>query len=177
MATDLWGVDEPEWYRQLQASTPEGENPEYVKIGLDEFCGRFDLTPGTAKAEIRRCKLLNCGVSPLRVFKMPHERGQDDFKIPLPEADRYAAIIAAEKQQSEPPQKKKHRNPDNPKSQHTLLQMIAVMAIKGYKYNPGDDRSTVPATIVNSAQSMGIVLDQKTVRGWLQQATAECLEE
>ncbi|MDK9716834.1 MAG: hypothetical protein OEL57_02875, partial [Trichlorobacter sp.] len=70
--------------------------------------------------------------------------------------------------------KAKQRDPDNPKSKNTLLQIIAVMAIKGYKYNPNDQRSTVPATIVNSAQSMGITLDQKTVREWLQQA-AECI--
>ena len=107
MSTDWWGVEEPEWYKQLLASTPEGESPEYVKIGLDEFCGRFDLTPGKAKAEIRRCQLWNCGVHPFRNFparlRMPDEIGKDPFQIPLPEADRYAAIIEAEKQQEAPP--------------------------------------------------------------------------
>lgn len=101
MSTDWWGVEEPEWYRLLRANTPEGKIPEYVKIGLDEFCGRFDLTPGKAKSEIRRCQLWNCGVHPVRNFpvrfRKPDEIGKDPFEIPLPEADRYAAIIAAEK--------------------------------------------------------------------------------
>jgi len=116
MPTDRWGVEEPEWYKQLLASTPEGESPEYIKIGLDEFCGRFDLTPGKAKAEIRRCQLWNCGVHPFRNFRlrMPDEIGKDPFEIPLPEADRYAAIIKAEKAATVPPARHPCLDPGHP---------------------------------------------------------------
>lgn len=76
-------------------------------------------------------------------------------------------------QQEQPITKTKQRNPDNPKSKSTLLQMIAVMANKKYNYDPSGN-SEVPQIIVDSAQKMGIVLDVKTVRGWLRQA-AECI--
>lgn len=130
MATDWWGVEQPEWFILLKTDTPEGETPEYVKIGLDEFCGRFDLTPGKAKAEIRRCKLWNCGVHPARGFlKRPHEIGDDPFKIPLPEADRYAAIIEAEKAATTPPIQHPCLDPEHP----FYAEELAV-AVKAWEY-------------------------------------------
>lgn len=163
-------INTPEWYERLKKEQGCGQNqiPHYEEITLGEFCGRFNLTPEKASWEIKSRKLW--GYDRYHSISLHGPMIPGEYHLPEPEADRYAAILEAEKQQPEQLQTKKRRNPDNPKSQNTLLQMIAVMAIKGYKYNPDDSRSTVPATIVNSAQSMGITLDPKTVREWLQQA-------
>ena len=93
-------VDRPDWFIKLKNETPDDENPYYPMATLEEFCGRFDLATGKALSEIRRCKLWNCGKS-ARLFKK--DATDNPYLIPLPEFDRYAAIIAAEKQDAPPP--------------------------------------------------------------------------
>lgn len=93
-------VDQPDWLIKLESETPDVEHPFYPKATLEEFCGRFDLTTGKALSEIRRCKLWDCGKS-LHFFKK--DATDNPYLIPLPEFDRYAAIIEEENEVNQPP--------------------------------------------------------------------------
>lgn len=102
----------PAWYQKLALATPDNETPHYETASLSEFCGRFNLTEGKALSEIRRCKLWRCGnETPVQINTAEiyaRRRGEQipekerPYTIPLPEFDRYAAIIEAEKRESEP---------------------------------------------------------------------------
>jgi len=88
----------PDWFQELKRNAPD-ERIYYPFATLDEFCGRFNLTTGKALSEIRRCKLWNCGKHSGKNFYARREGRKEDetYYIHLPEFDRYAAIIAAEK--------------------------------------------------------------------------------
>ena len=54
--------------------------------------------------------------------------------------------------------------------------MVIAMAVKGYVYNPGAARSTVPGEIVADLEELQLRLDVDTVRKWLQSG-AELLDQ
>ncbi len=99
----------PEWFERLQQEQGlhGDEYPDYELITLAEFCGRFGLSENEALWKIKEYKLWGCGKpriqgNPFGIMARVGMRG-DVYYIPLPEADRYAAILEAEKQQEEPP--------------------------------------------------------------------------
>ncbi len=58
------------------------------------------------------------------------------------------------------------------KEKESLLKMIIVLAVEGYRYNPADKKSTVPGEIASSAQQLGLSIDVDTVRKWLKEAAS-----
>ena len=87
----------PEWYEKLKKEQGCGQNqiPHYEEITLSEFCGRFNLTPEKASWEIKSRKLWGYDRYYSHSFHGPSIPGE--YHLPEPEADRYAAILEAEK--------------------------------------------------------------------------------
>jgi len=52
----------------------------------------------------------------------------------------------------------------------TLLKMIAVMAVKGYAFDPDSMRNQATADIQSDLDLLGIPLDQKTILKWMREA-------
>lgn len=103
----------PAWYRELEQKRIENRGVFYESGTIEEFCGRFDLSYGKALAEIRRCKLWNFGIGKrcktidyediyarLKPGYVEKPKPVEIEYLPLPEFDRYAEIIAAEREKA-----------------------------------------------------------------------------
>lgn len=66
---------------------------------------------------------------------------------------------------------------ENRKAVRSLLILVATMAIKGYKYNPKEKKSTIPREITDDAESLGLSIDEKTVRKWLREAVTTHIDQ
>lgn len=52
----------------------------------------------------------------------------------------------------------------------SMLKLVAGMAIKGYRYDPHEQRSTTVQEIADDLDRLGISLDLKTIRKWLKES-------
>lgn len=84
----------PSWFAEYFIDFQK--SPKDAAYTLEEFSGRFKHTTTDALYEIRRHKLFGCGEY--------HSTGKT-YWIPIPEVDRYAAILEAEKLATSPPVK------------------------------------------------------------------------
>ncbi len=66
---------------------------------------------------------------------------------------------------------KAHSKPLHTKEKETLLKMAIGMAIKGYGYNPSAKRNNTTTEIKQDLESLGIQLDEDTIRKWLKEAS------
>ena len=60
--------------------------------------------------------------------------------------------------------------PLNPKERDSVLKLIIGMAVAGYSYDPKAQRSPITKEITDDIASIGLTIDQDTVRRWLQEA-------
>lgn len=97
----------PEWYLELKRNNPGPNLNQHIERGtIEEFCGRFDLSKEKAAWEIKRCKLWGFFVSgtfPAQIERFSCAKAPQ--QLPMQEFERYAAIIAEEREKQEmPPQ-------------------------------------------------------------------------
>lgn len=59
------------------------------------------------------------------------------------------------------------------KEQQTLLKLVLGLAVDGYGYRPKDSRSKVIPEIKRNLESVGVKLDEDTIRKWLREAADE----
>ena len=59
----------------------------------------------------------------------------------------------------------------DPREVNAMLRLIIGMAIKGYSYNPGAERSSIPKEIGSDLDLLGIGMDPDTVRKYLREGT------
>jgi hypothetical protein len=62
---------------------------------------------------------------------------------------------------------------DDPRERASLMKLVIVMAISGYRYDPQALRSKTVAEIQNDAELLGITLSQDTIRKYLREAAKE----
>lgn len=109
-------MDLPDWYDRLrqEQGLQEHEGPKFEWLSLAEFCGRFDISKEKALYEIKRYKLWGCGPNLFNIGAIKAGRSLDAYIVPEPEADRYAAILEAEKLATTPPIKHPCLDPGHP---------------------------------------------------------------
>jgi hypothetical protein len=57
----------------------------------------------------------------------------------------------------------------------TMLKIIIGMAVKGYSYDPGASRSTVPKEVADDLAALGVGVSDDTVRKYLKEAAESVL--
>lgn len=88
---------------------------------------------------------------------------------PLPKEYRKAYEIFKEKESKK--LKKKKEGDLSSKEKDSLLKLVIGMAVEGYKYDPKQSRNGSITDIASDLESLGISLDQDTVRKWLKEAS------
>lgn len=68
-------------------------------------------------------------------------------------------------------EERKRRPETEEREKNTLLKLVAGMAIRGYKFDPKASRSSVPREIADDVRSLGLEINDDTVRKWLHQAS------
>ncbi len=63
------------------------------------------------------------------------------------------------------------------RERQSVLKLILGMAIKGYTYNPKQSRNDAIREIAQDLESLGIALDQDTIRKWIKEASENLPQE
>lgn len=140
---------------------PQGFNP--ATIGGDDFLKKTHYT-----------------ITPADLFIMSTEVARledEDDELTREKLEQHAVEESGEEIQ---PTKKEEKTKNNstfyPAEKKSLLKMIIGMAERSYKYKLEDNKSDVPAKIVNAVEIAGLSIEADTVREWLKKA-AEMRDE
>ncbi len=78
---------------------------------------------------------------------------------------------------AQPGKNRQHERPLVPKEQRSLLALVLGMAMKHYKYNPSEGKTTAATSIKNDLIGLGIKIDDQTVLDWLRRAVDQVVYE
>lgn len=127
-------------------------------------CDNFSDIPNDLRENLKVIRTKRVPKDKLKELLQPW----DQVYITAEEVDRYAENNLHK--DSMPTPVAINDDNDNPKKIRSLLILVATMAIKNYKYQPREAKSDVPAKIAASAATLGLSINEKTVREWLKKA-------
>jgi hypothetical protein len=150
-----WKVEQAYIERMLQSRKLKGEYREYVSLPFEQ---RQETISAGELLTLVDMKIPDSWFDSAAssAFTVP----PGEVVVSLEEVKRFEMNSNMEKNTTK----------ENQKSIDSLLKIIITMAVKGYRYDPNQAKSSTAAEIQEDSEKLGISIDVDTVRKWLKKS-------